>query len=263
MKVAVFSDGHGNLTAMQAVLADIKSQRPDNTVFAGDLCVFGACPADTLALLRQNPHILSVYGNTDELILQPPTLSDDLNQKQREHLKFKLNSANWVKDQLSGADLRWLKKMPFGHRLSPTPNPKDDLLIVHANPKDIHQYIFPKEEAQRIKLGNVPFKQTPQDLAQMLSGLEANVIAFGHIHFPYIRQWQNLTLANISSVSNPMDGDTHAKYGLLTWNATSRWQVEIKRVAYDIQQEQAELAVRRPPKWETLIRMLDGELFLG
>jgi predicted phosphodiesterase len=263
MKIAVLSDVHGNLTAFQAVLLDIERQQPDYTVFAGDLCVFGARPADTLALIRENQHIISLYGNTDEMILQPPILSEDLNKTQREHLNFKLDSVNWVKDQLSEDDLRWLQKLPFGHRFSPTPNPKDDLLILHANPIDVHQYIFPTEEAQRNKLGDVPFKQTPENLAHMLSGVEANVIAFGHIHFPNIRQWQKLTLANISSVSNPMDGDVHAKYGLLTWDATKHWQIEIKHIVYDIQQEQAELAVRRPPKWETLSRVLDGELFLG
>jgi predicted phosphodiesterase len=63
MQVAIFSDVHGNLTAMQAVLADFERQRPDYTVFAGDLCLFGARPSDTLRLSRENRHILPLWKN--------------------------------------------------------------------------------------------------------------------------------------------------------------------------------------------------------
>ena len=58
MRVAIFSDVHGNLTALQAVLADIEKQSPDYMAFAGDLCVFGARPAETLVLVE--PVVLHV-----------------------------------------------------------------------------------------------------------------------------------------------------------------------------------------------------------
>jgi hypothetical protein len=48
-------------------------------------------------------------------------------------------------------------------------------------------------------------------------------------HFPNVQVRRNLLLANISSVSHPMDGDPHAKYGLLTWDAAAGWQVELVR----------------------------------
>ena len=70
MRVAIFSDVHGNLSALEIVLADIERQAPDLIVFAGDLCLFGPRPAECLRLVleRQLP---SVIGNTDAHIQNP------------------------------------------------------------------------------------------------------------------------------------------------------------------------------------------------
>jgi predicted phosphodiesterase len=263
MQVAIFSDVHGNLTAMQAVLADIDKQQPDYTFFAGDLCVFGSSPADTIKLLREKSHILPLYGNTDEMILVPPNISEDAQGHQREHLKFKRDTALWVRDQLNEDDLAWLKSMSFSFRLSPSSKVEDDLLVVHANPKDVHSFIMPPAEEQESRLGSVQFKQSDEELELLLKKTEAGVIAYGHFHFPNVRYRNGMILANISAVSNPMDGDTRAKYGILKWEAASGWEIEIRRITYDIKHEQAMLAKRQPPKWGKLCTMLDGELFLG
>jgi len=87
--------------------------------------------------------------------------------------------------------------------------------------------------------------------------------AYGHLHFPNARHWRDIILANISAVSNPMDGDTRARYGLLTWDATIGWQPEILSIAYDIAQEQAALAKAQPPRWDKIQAMLDGKIYLG
>jgi predicted phosphodiesterase len=77
MRVAIFSDVHGNLTALEAVLADIKQQAPDLIFFAGDLCLSGARPSACLQRLRQE-NISPIYGNTDEEISKRPLLSDEV-----------------------------------------------------------------------------------------------------------------------------------------------------------------------------------------
>jgi protein phosphatase len=263
MQLAILSDVHGNHTALQAVLAHIERQRPDYVVFAGDLCAFGARPAATLGLLREHRHILCLRGNTDEMVLRPPVVPEDLVGRPRDHLEFKRNSALWAKEQLDKDDLRWLAGMPFAHRLSPTTEVQDDLLVVHANPKDAQHFLLPPAAEQEERLGSAQFRQTEKELGALLGDVQAGIIAFGHFHFPNVRSWRDLVLANISSVSNPMDGDPHTKYGLLTWDAADGWQVELVRVDYDIVQEQAALARQKPPKWQNLSRALDGELFLG
>ena len=64
MRVAVFSDVHGNLTALEAVLADIAAQAVDQIYFAGDLCLIGPRPAACLERVR-SANIAAVYGNTN------------------------------------------------------------------------------------------------------------------------------------------------------------------------------------------------------
>jgi predicted phosphodiesterase len=263
MQLAIFSDVHGNATALQAVLAHIEGQYPDYVVFAGDLCAFGARPAATLELLQDHRQILCLRGNTDEMLLGPPVVSSDLEGHQRDHLQFKRDSALWARNQIGSEGLRWLARLPFAHRFSPTPEAQDDLLVVHANPRDVSHFVMPPAAEQEERLGSALFRQTEKELGALLGDVQAGIIAFGHFHFPNVQTWRHLALANISSVSNPMDGDPRAKYGLLTWDAAAGWQVELVCVEYDVKREQAALASQKPPKWQNLSRALDGELFLG
>jgi len=105
--------------------------------------------------------------------------------------------------------------------------------------------------------GEVRHKQTDEDLASLLEGTEAAALAFGHLHVPNVRQWRGLTLANISSVSLPGDGDPRAKYGLLEWEKGQGWRVNHRYVAYDVSQEVEALGRIKPPKWERYARWLE------
>lgn len=106
-------------------------------------------------------------------------------------------------------------------------------------------------------------KHRRDELGALLTGTQAAVVASEHIHHLYVREFSGLTLANISSASNPMDGDTHAKVGVLDWKAPDGWQVEIMRVEYDIAAERSELELRKPLWWESLNQMLEGERVSG
>ena len=254
MRVAIFSDVHGNLTALEAVLADIDEQAPDVVFFAGDLCVFGARPAECLELLRQL-EIACIYGNTDDWIDSPPLLSDDIDEEEEQRRQHIHDICDWTHVQLNEMQRAWLRELPFHRRISPTPNPRDDLLIVHANPRDVDQVIYPPVSLQKKLFGEV--KQQDDDLRPLLENLIIDVLAFGHLHVPNVRRWDDITLANISSVSLAMDGDTRAKYGLLTWDDDS-WSVEHRYVEYDVGKELDALAARQPPDWENLIKRLEA-----
>lgn len=258
MRVAIFSDVHGNLTALEAVLDHIDKQAPDLTIFAGDLCAFGARPSACLNLVRTQ-EIICVYGNTDEWIDGPPLLSDDVEEEERQRRQNIHDGLSWTAAQLGEMDRAWLRALPFHRRISPTINPRDDLLVVHANPLDVDRVIFPTAAAQQEKLGEVQKDQADTDLRPLLKDLVTDVLAFGHFHFPNIRHWQNVTLANISSVSLPMDGDPRAKYGLLTWEQDSGWTIEHQYVEYDIEKEIKTLSTIKPPDWESLGRRLQPQ----
>jgi predicted phosphodiesterase len=251
MRVAIFSDVHGNLTAFEAVLAHIKGQAPDMTVFAGDLCLLGARPKECLDRLRDE-NIPSVYGNTDRMIGNQPLLSNDIEAEKHARNQKIGDIAGWTQAQLSTMDLSFLHGLSFQNRVSPGVSPNDDLFIVHANPLDVDQPIYPSEELQKKHLGEI--KQTDKDptLRHMLEDLDTGVLAFGHVHIPNVRHWNNIVLANISSVSLPLDGDSRAKYGLLTWEDGHGWTIEHQYVPYNVKQEKELLRQRQPPNWQSL-----------
>lgn len=248
MRVAVFSDVHGNLTALEAVLADIEQQGADTAVFAGDLCFIGPRPSECLQLIRERG-IPAIYGNTDEWILgrqEPP--------------EPRQATADWTRDQLSDEQRAWLNALPFAIRYQQTSEAADALHIVHANPRDVNQIIFPPEQEQPTYYNQI--RQPDSELEPLLAGLEAAVLAFGHLHIPSTRTWGNLRLANISSVNVPGDGDPRAKYGLFTWQG-GQWALELRRVQYDIAAEVAAYRERRPPGWEAIVAAIQEEGFLA
>ncbi|MBP6016809.1 MAG: metallophosphoesterase family protein [Candidatus Promineofilum sp.] len=244
MRVAIFSDVHGNLSALEIVLADIERQAPDLIVFAGDLCLFGPRPAECLRLVleRQLP---SVIGNTDAWLA-------DTSKPPERHPE----AVEWTRGQLSAAELARLGRMPFALRLSPTASASDDLLIVHANPRDWNEIVFPSEAEQIERWGKV--RQSDAELEPLFGGLEAAVVAYGHLHIPGLRPWRELTLVNVSSVNMPGDGDARAKYALLEWR-DGRWTAQHIRLSYDTMAESAAFRESRPPRWEEAVAALEKD----
>jgi predicted phosphodiesterase len=259
MKVAIFSDVHGNLTAFEAVLADIKRQEQDLIFFAGDLCVFGARPKACLDLLRDEK-ISAVYGNTDGWINNRPVLSDDIPAEQKRRAEKINDIIDWTITQMGEMDRAYLLELPFHRRVSPTVNPHDDLFIVHANPRDVDLPIHPNESVQQKIYGEIKQADNDPDLRHIISDLDTGVMAFGHIHIPNVREWNGrhgrIILANISSVSLPLGGDSRAKYGLLTWHDGDGWSVSHQYVEYNIEKERQLLAQAQPPDWESLSERL-------
>jgi predicted phosphodiesterase len=255
MRIAVFSDVHGNLAALQAVLNHIDQQDPpvEQIIFAGDLCLFGPRPYECLNLIEQR-QIGSVFGNTDEWIPQPPAIPEEASTEERQRRQQIHELCQWTSEQLGPMGLAWLRTLPFHRRISPTVYAKDDLLIVHANPLDVNQIIFPAEADQKERYGRV--RQPDNELTPLLKEIATGIIIYGHIHVPGIRQWQNIQLVNVSSVSLPGDDDPRAKYGLFTWARETGWTIEHHRVDYPVEAEIEAFTERKPPGWETAVANL-------
>jgi len=235
MKLALFSDVHGNLTGLTAVLADIATQGVDLVVFAGDLCLMGPRPAECLQLVRQR-QLAALLGNTDEWASGQGTPPDRFHE-----------IIPWTQSEFGADDAAWLGGRPFSLRVSPTTRAADDLLIVHANPQNLNDIIFPAEAEQSARYGHI--RQPDADLAPLFTGVEAAVVAYGHLHLPGQRPWGQTLLVNVASVSMPGDDDPRAKYALLSWDG-ARWSAEHRRVAYDVSREAAAFRDKRPPGWQ-------------
>ena len=224
MKVAVFSDVHGNAVALEAVLADIERHGVAQMVYGGDLAFGGPTPEACVARIRALG-IPCVRGNTDEWFAtgsaaQPDVLRDALGR--------------WVHDTLSAASREFLRTLPFEHRV-------DDLLIVHATPWSVSDLV-PRDADQTV-------------LRRVLTEARAAAVVYGHIHMGWIGQVPGMGLVvNTGSVGFPFDGDPHASYAVLT-RGPAGWTAELHRVAYDLDR-----AAVFPPdhpaaaRWATMMR---------
>jgi putative phosphoesterase len=209
MRIAVISDIHGNQTALEAVLHDMAQQPPvDQTVIAGDLCLNGPRPKEVLKIIHKL-HCPVLKGNVD---------AEVVNEAPKKGSK-KRDVVSWTRTQIGRKGLDYLASLPFSHRVQ---NPEgSDLLVVHANPLDLEQAIFPTA--------------TDEALEPLLGGLEPEIgaLAFGHLHIAYTRRWHHLLLCDVGSCGLPRDEDTRASYAILTWQ-NNEWQAEIRRVDYDL-----------------------------
>ncbi len=234
MRIAIISDIHGNLIALDAVLQDLNEQPPvDQLVVAGDLCLNGPCPRQVIERVQalQCPVI---QGNTDfEIVTQAP----EKGEKKR-------NTAAWTREKIGQPGIHYLASLPFSHTIAnPVGSVASDLYIVHANPLNLEDAIFPNS--------------TDDELERLLGGLDSRigVLAFGHLHIAYIRWWRNLLLFDVGSCGIPRDEDHRAAYGILNWNGKA-WEAEIHRVPYDVEAVIRQIRTCGMPNPEKRVKVL-------
>jgi predicted phosphodiesterase len=215
MRIGLLSDVHGNLVALEAVLADMRRRGPfDALVVAGDLVWEGPWPAEVVDRVRQLDAVV-LQGNTDAFLARSP----DDPPENKEPASFAAHWL-WTQDRLGPERLSYLLGLPFSQRYSPSPG--QDLLVVHANPTDCEHYIHPRMADADLDL-----------LLGPASACDWQVLAFGHLHVPFSRNWRDRLLVNVASVGLPRDGDQRAAYAILTWDGRD-WQLEHPRVLYEL-----------------------------
>lgn len=237
MRLAILSDIHGNLLALEAVLADLDARGgADQLAIAGDICLGGPRPLEALERVRALGCPV-VQGNTDRDLVAASHGASDAAEGAL---------LAWTRERLGDDGLAYLRGLPFSHRIE---GPRADaaVLVVHANPKNLDDPLRPFAPVETI----APFlDEVAPDVA---------VVAFGHLHIPYTRSVGRLLLADIASVGLPKDGDRRAGYGMLTWQDTAdggEWAVELRRVEYPVEQVVEQLREAQPPDAAGLVRAL-------
>ena len=212
MRIAVVSDIHANLTALEAVIADVRKVGADMVVHGGDLMGGGPRPAEVIDRVREM-NWPGVCGNTDEMLWKPHRVSETLQSPQLHRIRDLLLTYTIPATlRLIGDErLAWLKQLP--HRWS-----GGDLTVVHAVPDDPWPI--------------VSANASDDDLERVYAGLNTRRVAYGHIHQPFIRRLRTFTVVNSGAVSQSYDGDPRAAYALVDGD-----DVEIRRVEYDVEAE--------------------------
>jgi len=230
MRIAVLSDLHGNLLALDACLADLESQGgAEAIVVAGDLCLDGPKPKKVLQRLEEIG-AACVRGNKDRYLYD-----DSATEKLSTAV---MAQAGWTRRDLGERWLGWLRELPFALRIGEDEN---QLLIVHANPLNDDEHLWPDAD--------------DATLTRLVGDERATAIAFGHLHLPYVRIWKGRMLVNVASAGLPKDGDPRACYAIFT-ERDAGWQVKHRRVAFDVKRVATQLADSGIPESADLIATL-------
>jgi len=229
MRIAVLSDIHGNLIALDACLVDLASQGgADAIVAAGDHCLDGPKPKKVLQRLEEIG-ASCIRGNTDRYLSEES--AEKFDAARTAHIA-------WTRREIGERWISWLKELPFAMRIGDDDN---QLLVVHANPKTDDEHIWPDAGEA--------------DLRRLIGEERATAIAFGHLHLPYARLWQGKLLANVASAGWPKDGDPRAGYVIFT-ERDGGWEVKHRRVAFDTKKVATQLADCGIPESGELIAIL-------
>jgi predicted phosphodiesterase len=214
MKIAVLSDIHGNLPALQAVAHDIDRWRPDLTVVAGDVVNGGPQNLACWQFVRERQvrdgwHILR--GNHEEYVVEwlgaekPPTTAEFELRRLSYHTYHQLMAH--VPD-LAALFERFDWRAPDG----------TTLLVLHASLLGRRAGLYPWTPTADMRARTAPWP---------------GVFVTAHTHMPFQRRLDETQILNVGAVGLPGDGDSRAGYGRVTWSAKQGWQTALRRVPYD------------------------------
>jgi len=224
MRIATFGDIHGNLFALQAVWADLRTQKPDGLLVTGDLVYKFPWGAEVVDLLRSLPcHV--ILGNAElYLVLWGTSLWPE---------KWNLPRARelvmWERERLGGERLAWLASLPehvafAGGRL-------EDLVVVHGVPGNPFVPFLARPGEDRS-----PWVQSDARVRELLAGLDTDMVVCGHTHTTLLRKVDRTLIVNPGAVGYGRGADTgvgRADYALLDWSAAAGWHASFRSVSYD------------------------------
>ena len=223
MTYALISDVHGNLPALEAVLADVDGRENIVAVYhLGDLVGYAPWPNEVVDVLRERA-IPGVAGNYDSTTAVDHEHCgcryEDPRQEELSHLSYA-----WTRENVSAASKRWLKGLPFRIDIRPlgghTAGPR--LILVHGNPV-LNTVYWTEDRSDDFCL----------KMAERLGAKGGDVVAFGHTHKPWHRTVEEIHFVNAGSVGRPKDGDWRAGYTVVDL-AGAGVSVEVVRVDYDL-----------------------------
>lgn len=216
-RIAALSDVHGNVTALETVLADVAREKPDHIVVAGDLVLNGPEPAAAVDALRDaaGTGASVIAGNTDVAVADFdyaaafPWMTDGVPDAIAA-------AAEWAHDALGDERVEWLRALPSERRL----RTDDDTLVLvcHASPGS--------------QTAGLDQNLDPSVTIERLARTDARVIICGHTHLPEVRDLGFKVIVNAGSAGYVFDGDPTASWALIEIDE-GEVRAEIRRTEFD------------------------------
>lgn len=244
MKIALFSDIHANLPALEGFFADVEKHQPDAMYCLGDLVGYNIWPNEVINEIRKRM-IPTIAGNYDFGIGR---MSNDCGcayktEPEKDMGKISISFTNSI---IQEEERQYLRTLPAHIKAEFQLNEdKLNLLLVHGSPRKINEYLFEDREEK--------------SMLRIMHDADADIMCFGHTHKPYHRILSETSdeitryrhAINIGSVGKPKDGNPDGGYVLLHIKENSSItdkdsiSVEFIRFKYDI--EKAAQAVEESP----------------
>lgn len=240
-RIALISDIHGNVPALEAVLNDCMNRNISRVFCLGDLVGKGPHPEVVVDLVRQHCEFV-LQGNWD----------DHLSKPSEDHID------NWHQKRLGHDRMEYLGELPFSKEFYMSGR---YIRLFHASSESVHNRVQPSDSMEkRLNLFSNTGKTNNED------GKEPDVVGYGDIHNAFIQHFDGKTLFNVGSVGNPLE-IPQAAYMILEGEygetITSSFSIQIVRVPYDI-----ELAVKQAigedmPSKEPYVNELRTAIYRG
>jgi len=240
VRLAIISDIHGNLHALESVWADLQSQAPDAVLCLGDLVGYGAFPNEVIDFVR-GWNVPVLMGNYDDGVGYD---RDDCGCVYRDPVDDALGhkSLLWTRAHVTSERKAYLRELPFDRRVVIDGR---RVRYVHGSPRKINEYLY---------------EDRPESVFRNVARTaDCEVLFFGHTHLPYQKQVEGTLFVNTGSVGKPKDGDPRAGYVLADFGPELR--LSTRRVAYDVTAAaQAVRASGLPPHFADLLESGGGRV---
>jgi predicted phosphodiesterase len=244
MRIALFSDIHANLPALDACLKSIEEQKADAIYCLGDLVGYNIWPNEVINEVKKRG-IPTIAGNYDFGIGRT---SDDCGcaYKTDEEKANGAASISFTNSIVREQERKYLRTLPAHIKIEfQLNNDKLNLLLVHGSPRKINEYLFEDRDEK--------------SLLRIMEGADAGIMCFGHTHKPYHRILPSQLeenahyrhAINIGSVGKPKDGNPKGGYVILTINEQSsitiKDEIGVEFIRFDYDIEKAAKAVEESP----------------
>lgn len=236
-RIAIISDIHGNMPALEAVLKDIENKNIKRIFCLGDLAGKGPSSAEAVDKIKQYCEVV-IKGNWDYYLT--------------EQMGYEV--LMWHQSILGAERLKYMKGLPIYKEFYISGRL---LRLCHASPNDLfHRVYLSTEQSKRLKL----FEATPTLNA------EADVVGYGDIHGAHIDNFNGKTIFNVGSVGNPLDL-TQASYGIIEGELDDKdpgpFAISLVRVPYDIELAIYQATLTDMPEKQEYINELKTGIFRG
>jgi putative phosphoesterase len=228
-RVAVITDIHANLPALEASLAAIEAIGVDGIYCGGDLVGYGPHPNEVCRLIEERG-IPTIYGNYDYAIARD---LDDCGcaYVDRHDRELGQRSIEWTLAHTDQASKDFMRGLPFDLRFELG---RHRIRLVHGSPRKVNEYLFEDKPARTFE--------------RIAALADCDVLVFGHTHKPWIRTYGEVLFVNCGSVGKPKDSDPRAAFALLELGLEGSVVASIERGPYDAEAVAREVAAAGLPE---------------